>query len=155
MDPGQWGKMAEAFAAQLGFDTSNEAATKDNPSSSNSSKDFTPPADIFDTEDAYIVHVSLPGVKKEDVGVNWDADKSELNVAGVVYRPGDEDFLKTLALDERQVGVFERKIRLGSRASPAQVDVDSIAAKMEDGVLIVTIPKLDREYVEVKKVDIE
>lgn len=73
----------------------------------------------------------------------------------MVYRPGDEDFLKTLALDERQVGVFERKIRLGSRASPAQVDVDSIAAKMEDGVLIVTIPKLDREYVEVKKVDIE
>lgn len=119
------------------------------------SKDFAPEADVFDTEDAYIVHVSLPGAKKEDVGVNWNADKSELSVAGVIYRPGDEDFLKTLALDERKVGVFERKVRLGSRAMPAQVDADSISAKMEDGILIVTIPKLDREYVEVKKVDIE
>ena len=118
-------------------------------------KDFTPAADIFDTEDAYVVHISLPGAKKEDVGVNWDADKSELNVAGVIYRPGDEALLKTLALDERKVGVFERKVRLGSKATPAQVDGDTISAKMEDGILMITIPKLDNDIVEVKKVDIE
>ena len=118
-------------------------------------KDFAPEADIFDTEDAYVVHMSLPGAKKEDVGVNWDADKSELNVAGVIYRPGDEDFLKTLALDERKVGVFERKVRLGSKQSPAQVESDGISAKMEDGILMITIPKIDKDFVDVKKVDIE
>ena len=118
-------------------------------------KDFTPPADVFDTEDAYIVHISLAGAKKEDVGVNWDADKSELSIAGVIYRPGDEDFLKTLAMDERKIGVFERKVRLGSRAAPAQVESDGITAKMEDGVLMITIPKLDKDFVEIKKVDIE
>ena len=123
--------------------------------SKDSSKDFTPPADIFDTEDSFVIHLSLPGAKKEDVGVNWDADKSELNIAGVIYRPGDEDFLKTLALDERQVGVFERKVKLGSKTDPAQVDADGISARMEDGVLMVTIPKLDGDIVEVKKVDIE
>lgn len=122
--------------------------------STNGSKDFTPPADIFDTPDAYVVHISLPGAKKEDVGVNWDADKSELNIAGVIYRPGDEEFLKTLALDERKVGVFDRKVKLGSKANPANVDSDGIAAKMEDGVLLVTIPKTE-EFVDVKKVDIE
>lgn len=129
------------------------ATTKDAAGSSNS-KDFTPPADIFDTADAYVVHVSLPGAKKEDVGVNWDADKSELNIAGVIYRPGDEEFLKTLALDERKVGVFDRKVKLGSKANPANVDSDAISAKMEDGVLLVTIPKTE-EFVDVKKVDIE
>lgn len=144
-------KIAEFFAAQFSPDSGNNS----HGNSGTNPKDFSPPADVFDTEDAYIVHVSLPGAKKEDVGVNWDADKSELSLAGVIYRPGDEDFLKTLALDERQVGVFERKIRLGSRANPAQVDADAIGAKMEDGVLVVTLPKLDREYVEVKKVDIE
>ena len=51
--------------------------------------------------------------------------------------------------------VLQRKVRLGSRASPAQVDVDGIAARMEDGVLRVEVPKLDAGYVEVKKVDIE
>jgi HSP20 family protein len=117
--------------------------------------DFKPEADVFDTEDSYVIHINLPGAKKEDVGVNWDAEKSELNVAGVVYRPGDEEFLKTLALDERKVGAFERKIRLGSRANPALVDVEGITAKLEDGVLRVTVPKMNGEFVEVKKVDVE
>ena len=124
-------------------------------SSSTGDKDFSPEADIFDTDDAFVVHVSLPGARKEDVGVNWDADSSELNIAGVIYRPGDEEFLKKLALDERKVGVFERKIKLGSKQEPAQVESDGIAAKMVDGILIVTIPKTEKEFVEVKKVDIE
>lgn len=144
--------IAQFFQQQFGIDPE---ATEEEKDGKDGGKDFTPSADVFDTEDGYVVHVALPGAKKEDVGVNWDADKSELSIAGVIYRPGDEDFLKTLAMAERKVGVFERKIRLGSRASPAQVDADSISAKMEDGVLIVTIPKIDREYVEIKKVDIE
>lgn len=72
-----------------------------------------------------------------------------------MYRPGDEELLKTLALDERKVGAFDRKVRLGSRANPAQVDVDGITARLEDGVLRVEVPKLVAGYVEIKKVDIE
>lgn len=116
--------------------------------------DFQPEADVFDTESSYVIHVSLPGAKKEDIGVSWDAEKSEIAITGVVHRPGDEDFIKTLALNERKVGPFERKIRLGSRANPAQVDDDAIAAKLEDGILRVDVPKLDKDYVEIKKVDI-
>lgn len=117
--------------------------------------DWKPEADVFDTEPAYIVHLSLPGAHKEDIGVNWDPEKSELSVAGVVHRPGDEAFLKTLALDERRAGAFERKVRLGTRASPAQVDVDGITAKLENGILFIEVPKLNGEFVEIKKVDIE
>lgn len=119
------------------------------------SEDYKPEADVFDTENAYVIHVSLPGAKKEDVGVNWDTEKSEISIAGVIYRPGDEEFLKTLALDERHVGAFERKVRLGSRANPAQIDAEAITAKLEDGILRVDVPKQDRDYVEIKKVDIE
>ena len=118
-------------------------------------QDFKPDVDVFDTEQAFVIHVSLPGAKKEDVGVNWDAEKSEVNIAGVTYRPADEEVIKTLALDERKVGPFERKVRLGSRANPAQVDADSITAKLEDGILVIEVPKLDKDYVEIKKVDIE
>ena len=101
-----------------------------------------------------MIHVSLPGAKREDIGVNWDAEKSEVSIAGVTYRPADEEVVKTLALDERKVGPFERKVRLGSRANPAQVDADAITAKLEDGILVVEVPKLDKDYVEIKKVDI-
>ncbi|KAK4504649.1 hypothetical protein PRZ48_002610 [Zasmidium cellare] len=148
---GPFGPLADMFQTQLfGDDTTNNNTTKE-------AKDetFTPEVDVFDTPESFVVHISLPGAKKEDVGVNWDADKSELSIGGVVYRPGDEEFLKTLALDERKIGAFERKVRLGSRANPAQVDVEGISARMEDGVLRVEVPKLDGEYVEVKKVDIE
>merc|ERR1712137_317470 len=131
----------------MGTDTHPSNAT--NTTKANESEDHIPDADIFDTESAYVVHISLPGAKKEDVGVNWDADKSELSIAGVIYRPGDEELLKMLALDERKVGAFERKIRLGSRANPAQVDMDGITARMEDGVLRVTVPKMNGEFVEV------
>lgn len=137
-----------AFAARFFDPNSTSTANK------NANEDFSPDADIFDTDSAFVIHVSLPGAKKEDVGVNWDAEKSELSIAGVVYRPGDEDFLKTLAMDERKVGPFERKIRLGTRANPAQIDVEGISAKLEDGVLRVEVPKLDSGYVEVRKVDV-
>jgi len=138
------------FAANfLNPEANADATTK------NASDDFSPEADIFDTTDSYVIHVSLPGAKKEDVGVNWDAEKSELSIAGVVYRPGDEEFLKTLAMDERKVGPFERKVRLGTRANPAQIDSEGITAKLEDGVLRVEVPKLETGFVEVRKVDIE
>jgi HSP20 family protein len=145
-----------AFVTQL-FNqfTDTHPSNTTNTTKSSESEDHTPEADIFDTESAYVVHVSLPGAKKEDVGVNWDAEKSELSIAGVIYRPGDEEFLRTLALNERKVGAFERKIRLGTRANPANIDSDGITAKLEDGVLRVEVPKLDSGYVEIRKVDIE
>ncbi|KAF2466317.1 HSP20-like chaperone [Lindgomyces ingoldianus] len=122
----------------------------------NDSEDFVPDADIFSTPSEFVIHISLPGAKKEDVGVNWDAEKSELSIAGVIYRPGDEEFLKTLEMGERRVGPFERKVRLGTRANPAQVDEEGITAKLEDGVLRVEVPKrFEGGFVEVRKVDIE
>jgi len=113
---------------------------------------FTPPLDIFSTPSAYILHIALPGAKKEDVGVNWDADKKILNVAGVVYRSGDEEFLKTLTVSERKIGMFEREVSLGAEG---EVDGDEIKAKLEDGVLVVTVGKVEKEWTEVKRVDIE
>ncbi|EKD20709.1 hsp20-like protein [Drepanopeziza brunnea f. sp. 'multigermtubi' MB_m1] len=122
---------------------------------------FTPPIDVFSTEAAYVLHIALPGAKKEDVGVNWDADKGELNIAGVVYRPGDETFLKSLKSGERRVGAFERSVKLPPRGKEeeeeeegAEVDGEGIGAKLEDGLLVITVPKVEREWIEVKKVDI-
>lgn len=118
---------------------------------------FVPPVDIFSTEKAYVLHISLPGAVKEDVGVNWDADKSQLNVAGVVYRPGNEEFLQSLTSSERKVGMFERSIKLPPAESTEKEEVDGfgITAKMENGVLIVTVPKAEKEWTEIHKIDIQ
>lgn len=118
---------------------------------------FVPPIDIFSTESNFVLHIALPGAKKEDVGINWDVEKGALNIAGVIYRQGDEEFLKSLTQSERKVGVFERMVKLppGVNAEKEEIDGDAITAKLEDGVLVVTIPRLEKEWTDVKKVDID
>ncbi|KPI38907.1 uncharacterized protein AB675_5902 [Cyphellophora attinorum] len=110
--------------------------------------DFEPRTDIFDTPSHYEIHASLPGAKKEDVGVDWDGEHSILRVTGVVHRPGvDEELLKHLVVNgrKRENGLFEKAVRLGTKRDPASVDVAGITAKMVDGVLVIRVPKVDRE----------
>ena len=145
-----WRRLSKSYLGNIA-DLNNDTTKKED----GAQTDFNPPIDLFDTSEAYHIHVSLPGAKKEDIGVSYDADNSQVNIAGVVHRPGDEDFQKTLAMGERKVGVFERKVKLGTRAEPANVDADGISAKMEDGVLKVNVPKEEGGFVDVRKVDIE
>ncbi|KAM0343887.1 hypothetical protein ACHAPU_008156 [Fusarium lateritium] len=133
----------------------NQSQDKNTTESSDSS--FTPPIDVFNTEKSYVIHVALPGAKKEDIGVNWDADRSLLKIAGVVHRPGDEAFINTLASGERKVGMFERTVTLPPVGADERDEVDGqgITAKMEDGVLIISVPKAEKEWTEIHKIDIE
>jgi HSP20 family protein len=120
--------------------------------------DFVPTVDVFDTPANYIMHVSLPGANKNDLSIDYDADESVLRLAGVVYRPGmSEELHQSLAMEERsrEVGVFEREVRLGTREAPAPVSVDEITAKLEDGVLTVTVPKIEPVVEPKKKVIVE
>ncbi|EXJ87395.1 hypothetical protein A1O3_04355 [Capronia epimyces CBS 606.96] len=139
---------AEGFGLDIGRFTS--------PRSHDS--DFEPRTDIFDTASHYIIHLSLPGAKKSDVGVEWDDEHSNLRIAGVVHRPGaDEQMLSHLVVDgrKRETGVFEKNIRLGTQKEPASVDVGSITAKMVDGVLIVSVPKIEKKKFGKKEVRVD
>lgn len=156
-------------AAQRGADNADASGSQDRDAEGVVDDDietFTPPVDTFRTEGGWVLHFALPGAKKEDVGVHWDADRGTLTVSGVVYRPGSEDFLKGLVNGERSVGVFKREVKLPppdeeeeyrekeKEGEKDEVDGDGITAKMEDGVLLVKVPTVEREWTEVKKVDI-
>ncbi|EGY22646.1 uncharacterized protein VDAG_04084 [Verticillium dahliae VdLs.17] len=134
------------------------------------------------TPQAYTLHVALPGAKKQDIGVDWDADRSTLRIAGVLHRPADSQLLEALLPShaERRVGFFERVVALPpagheqprreqrvfvdgeaeaeeseTEEGREEIDGAGIMAKMEDGILIVTVPKVERGWTEVRKVDIE
>jgi HSP20 family protein len=145
--------IAQALRTMAETQRSGETLVPEDADAENS---FIPPVDVFSTEKAFVLHVALPGAKKEDVGVNWDTEKGLLNLAGVVYRQGDEEFLKTLSKSERKVGVFERTVKLPPGSGEEEIDGDAITAKLEDGVLVVIVPKVEKEekWTEVKKVDI-
>lgn len=129
---------------------------------------ITPPLDLYDQPGQWVLHLAMPGAHKQDTAVHWDADRSVLAVSGVVYRPGDEDFQATLVTGERRVGLLAREVRLppphhntsggvgeSSEASKEDVDPEGIVAKMEDGILVVTVPKVEKDWTDVKKVEIE
>lgn len=129
---------------------------------------FAPPVDIFDHAASWTVHAALPGAKKEDVEVGWDAGRSSLDITGIVHGPGDEELLRGLVACERRVGLFERHVRLppdtgadgnhgeqGKGGTVDEVDAAGITARMEDGILIVVVPKAEKEWTQVRKVDIE
>ncbi|RMZ81900.1 hypothetical protein DV738_g1957, partial [Chaetothyriales sp. CBS 135597] len=137
---------------KLGIDLVSAAKNAGIPGSwrgqSGSEVDFEPEMDIFDTPTQYIIHLSLPGAKKQDVGVDWDGENSELHVAGVVHRPGvDEEMLSYLVINgrRRENGVFEKVVRLGTKDEPASIDAAGISAKMTDGVLVIAVPKIQVE----------
>jgi len=122
----------------------------------NNDQEFIPAVDLFDTTDSFVIHIALPGALKEDIGINYDFDNAELQISGVVHRPGDEEFLKHLVDGERRVGAFDRKIKLESNGKTVAVDADAITAKLENGLLEVTVPKLRKaDEPEKKKINIE
>ncbi|PHH64537.1 hypothetical protein CDD81_4316 [Ophiocordyceps australis] len=140
------------------------------PSSSSSSStalSSPPPIDVFDTPVAYVVHLALPGTPRDDVVLAWHPDTSRLRISGCIRRPGDDLFLDTLVVPGRPVGAFDHSVALPPAGASlplgvaaesdisAEVDADYITAKMEDGVLVVVVPKLARDWTAVRRVDIE
>ena len=93
---------------------------------------FTPPVDVHETEDEYLVKVDLPGVKSEDV--NIEVNDSVLSLSG--SRVAAETEAGAAQLVERPYGTFARTLTL-----PQGVNSDSIEANYQDGVLELRIPK--------------
>lgn len=146
--------MVEAFApGLLGVNNSNSNSS---PRDAEDDGSFGPELDLFDTVEAYILHLSLPGAKKPDLSITYSPARSSITVSGVVTRPGvDEEMMGTLSLTERKVGVFEREIHL---EEGVKIDEEGISAKLEDGILRVTVPKMmqeEEEYVDVKKIELD
>jgi HSP20 family protein len=89
------------------------------------------PADIEETDDAYVIDVDLPGVAPEDLNV--EVRENELRVSGEIK---DKDRKGIMRRQMRPIGQFEHMIALPGETNPDKVD-----AKLSDGVLMVRIAK--------------
>lgn len=115
-------------------------------SSEDSSSQWSPLADITETEEAFHVKAELPGVKKEDVDVSLS--NGVLTLKG--ERKSEEE-----TKDEKQHrierfhGTFIRRFDL-----PDNIDQSAVSADYVDGVLTLTIPKITKTEPETTKVEI-
>ncbi len=106
---------------------------------------FTPSVNLSETEDGYDVSAELPGLKPEEVNVEFK--EGNLWITGE-KKEEEEEKGKTHHRIERRHGQFQRMIRL-----PGTVDQEHVEAKFEDGVLKIRVPK--SEEVKPKKIPIK
>jgi HSP20 family protein len=104
---------------------------------------YEPAVDIWESEEALVLQADVPGVGKDDVGINLDQDV--LTISGRVAVDQYEGLRPTYS--EYNVGNFYRRFSLGEA-----IDQEKISADLEDGVLTVTLPK--REKVLPRKITI-
>jgi len=93
----------------------------------------TLPLDVSETEDAFMVKASLPGIKPEDVQITVHGDT--LTIRGET-KAEEEKKGERWHLRERRFGSYQRSVAL---ATP--VDSDQAQAQFEHGVLTLTLPK--------------
>jgi HSP20 family protein len=92
-----------------------------------------PRANILENKDAYILDLEMPGVSKE--GVEVTVDNNELTIIGhraVRELKADAVYRETRPLDYRRVFDLDPSI-----------DTGRISAKVEQGVLTLTLPKAE------------
>lgn len=94
---------------------------------------FSPTLNVVETEVGYEVSVDLPGVKPEDLTVEFRDDA--LWIAGE-RKIGAEQEKSTYHRLERHYGLFRRVVRLSK-----DVDPESIVANYKDGVLMIRANK--------------
>ena len=109
--------------------------------------EWTPSADISETEREYLIRAELPAVKKEDVQVTFDD--------GVITIKGErrqqrEDKTEKFHRLESFYGSFERRFSL-----PDHVNADLIRCETKDGVLTVHVPKVDTVKSKPKQITVQ
>ena len=87
--------------------------------------------DMYETEQAYVAEVTVPGLEAGDLDISVSGSK--LTVKGERKAPEEAP---TYLHRERPTGRLSRALRV-----PEDVDVNQITAKLANGVLTVTMPK--------------
>jgi HSP20 family protein len=106
------------------------------PAGDYSTGEYTPPLDVYETDRSFEVRIDVPGVVVEALRIVFRG--GVLIVVGAkapiaTAQPGSATF----HLVEREFGRFARAVRLA-----AAVDVSQARARLADGELHVTVPKI-------------
>lgn len=94
-------------------------------------------SNILEKENEYLIEITAPGLKKEDIKIELDNDILRIfsNVEDNKEDKGEDYYRR-----EFYKSSFERSFTI-----PKIADKNAISATMTDGILIVEIPKLKEE----------
>jgi HSP20 family protein len=95
---------------------------------------WSPLVDLEETDDAYVIEAELPGVKREDLNVELVGN--ELSITGEIKEPERKGIVRR---QSRRTGRFAYRLSL-----PSHLEQERVEAKLDNGVLKVTVPKSER-----------
>ena len=96
---------------------------------------FTPAVDIFETEKELTLLADLPGVKSDELNIDLRNNVLTLTADVTPWEGADEEDL----LIEYEIGRYFRQFTLSE-----VIDQDKIDAQLNDGVLRLTLPKVEK-----------
>ena len=96
---------------------------------------FTPAVDIFETDKEITLLADMPGVKAADLNIDLRDDTLTLTGAVAPFEgPQEEDILI-----EYEIGTYSRQFSLSE-----VIDQGKIDAQLNDGVLRLSLPKVEK-----------
>jgi len=98
---------------------------------------WLPAVDVFDKKESVVVKAELAGMNPEDIEI--EVEDNVLTIKGerrFEEQVEDERYYRV----ERRFGSFQRSLAL-----PQGVKADDIQANYDDGILTVTVPKVEEE----------
>ena len=102
-----------------------------------------PKVNIKEDDSSFHLEVAAPGLKKENFEINVE---KEVLIVKATQETANEEKEDTYYRKEFSYGVFERRFRL-----PETVNVEDIQAGYTDGILTITLPKLEAAQVEAQR----
>ena len=106
--------------------------------------EWFPSVDVFETDQNVVVNVEAPGFEVEDLAVVFKGHK--MVISGEKKQPEEKDSTRGYLCLERTFGPFNRSVYIDQA-----VDFTKATAKLQRGVLTVSMPKLkDRRGNEVR-----
>ena len=109
---------------------------------------FPVAADVYETNKSIVIEMELPGVPREDVDLSISGYSLIIKGHKRELKSNLEDKLFFQCM-ERDFGKFHRVIEL-----PSTSDTSRVSAKILNGLLIVTLPKITERRGNTRKIDI-
>ncbi|MCY7363474.1 MAG: Hsp20/alpha crystallin family protein [Ignavibacteria bacterium] len=114
---------------------------------SSTNKTYIPKVRISEDKDNFNIRLELPGMTKEDVKIS--VENNELTVSG--NKKEEKRTEETnLIINEIYSGEFSRKFNVSN-----DIKIDAIEAEYTDGVLNITLPKIEEAKPVVKEINIK
>lgn len=99
---------------------------------------WVPAMDAWETEQAFVVQLDLPGLTADHVDLNFDRNTLTIRGTRPATIPAPEKGELRVFFAERTPGAFSRTLQF-----PQYVEASRIEATFSNGVLTVTVPKAE------------